>query len=576
MIREIGSGDSPTATVGARCLWDETYSPAVGQLECILSYCDNITDTPNTDGSNYNFIWDNKVVPLNDVVQYPCKAGMKVENETDTKEEADSFIRIKCGQDGMFRYPSPWPKCYDNVICEDPGTPADFNSTSYTTTTTTTTTPKPWVAYDVRSSTYLKITGANSVGNRLGTRIGQSNPLECCNDCRAEHGTRINLIRHGISGQWCECFSYNGNLDGKFHSGSNSRTTTRCGDPRDDGFPLEGRRKKRAVEYTFETSGTSLTYKSMISYHCSDPRQYIYQASQQEAQLRYSECQWKKKFTVNVTELECRIHHCSHPHLHPGSHEPPPSENNLNLLTPFNHWTLAHWHISFGSQITYVCPANQFFEEPDPVVVSPVQRSLDVECLTTGTYAIPPNTQYPKWPNCTATVRCGQPPPKPVDGAINGTFGFDGSIEWLYDAPDLQDTYDTWVEYRCANGSQFDTNDDGLGDEVFLRSRCQWDKTWSLPALPPCYVTQCVLPFPLPADTYLEEITNAWTDVDSKKEYRCQNNTGGVATMFWESDRTKSTFSMHCKPDGTYDFNGARETWPTCLTGKNMHRHLHH
>ena len=495
---------------------------------------------------------------------------MKVENYTNTKEEADSFIRIKCGEDGMFRYPSPWPKCYDNVICEDPGTPAEFNSTSYTTTTTTTTTPKPWVAYDVRYSTFLKTgSGSGSVGNRLGTRISQSNPLECCNVCRAVYGTRTNLIRHGISGQWCECFSYHGNLDGKFHNGASSRTTTRCGDPRDDGFPLEeGRKKRAAVDYTFETSGTSLAYKTMISYHCSDPRQYIYQAGQQEAQYRYSECQWKKKFTVNnVTELECRIHHCSHPHLHPGSHEPPPTENNLNLVTPYNHWTLGHWHISFGSQITYFCPANQFFEEPDPVVVSPVQRSLEIECLTSGTYAIPPNTQYPKWPNCTATVRCGQPPPKPVNGAINGTFGFDGSIDWLNDAPDLQDTYDTWVEYRCADGSQFDTNQDNLGDEIFLRSRCQWDKTWSLPVLPPCYVTQCVLPFPLPTDTYLEEITNAWTDVDSKKEYRCQNNSDGVAAMFWQTDRTKSTFSMVCKPDGTYDFNGARENWPTCLTG---------
>ena len=476
LIREIGSGNSARETLEARCLWDETYSPSIDQLECVLSFCDNITDVPNKDGSNYNFVWDRKVVPLNNVVQYPCKSGMKVENATNTKVEADSFIQIKCGEDGMFRYPNPWPKCYDSVTCEDPGTPTDFNSTSYTTTTTTT--QKPSIVFDVRPG-----------------------------------------------------------------------------------------RRKRAVEYTFETSGTSLSYKSMISYRCADPRQYIYQANEQEAQYRYSECQWNKKFTLNVADLECRIHHCSHPHLHQGSHEPPPAENNLNLVTPHSYWTLAHWHIGFGSHVTYTCPVNHFFEEPDPVVVSPVQRSLDIECLTNGTYAIPPNSQYPKWPNCTATVRCGQPPPKPANGAINGTFGFDGSIEWLYGAPDLQETYNTWVEYRCADGSQFDTDNDNVGDTVSLRSRCQWDKTWSLPSLPPCYVTQCVLPFPLPADTHLEELTDAWTNVNSNKEYRCQNETGGVATMFWESDRTKSTFSMSCKPDGTYDFNGARENWPTCLTG---------
>ena len=44
--------------------------------------------------------------------------------------------------------------------------------------------------------------------------------------------------------------------------------------------------------------------------------------------------------------------------------------------------------------------------------------------------------------------------------------------------------------------------------------------------------------------------------------------------MFWESDRTKSTFSMLCKPDGTFDFNGARESWPTCLTGNFYIREL--
>ena len=562
LIREIGSGNSARETLEARCLWDETYSPSIDQLECVLSFCDNITDVPNKDGSNYNFVWDRKVVPLNNVVQYPCKSGMKVENATNTKVEADSFIRIKCGEDGLFRYPSPWPKCYDSVTCEDPGTPTNFNSTSYTTTTTTTT-QKPWIVYDVRRSTYVK---KSEVGDKLGKGIPLSNPLECCDACRAVHGDQINLIRHGTSPGKCDCYSYNGNLKDKFHSTSNERTTTRCGDPRDAGFPYSGRRK-RAVEFPFKTSGTSLSYKSMISYRCADPRQYIYQANEQEAQYRYSECQWNKKFTLNVAELECRIHHCSHPHLHQGSHEPPPAENNLNLVTPHSYWTLAHWHIGFGSHVTYTCPANQFFEEPDPVVVSPVQRSIDIECLTNGTYAIPPNSQYPKWPNCTATVRCGQPPPKPANGAINGTFGFDGSIEWLYGAPDLQETYNTWVEYRCADGSQFDTDNDNVGDTVSLRSRCQWDKTWSLPSLPPCYVTQCVLPFPLPPDTYLEELTDAWTNVNSNKEYRCQNETGGVATMFWESDRTKSTFSMSCKPDGTYDFNGARENWPTCLTG---------
>ncbi len=48
--------------------------------------------------------------------------------------------------------------------------------------------------------------------------------------------------------------------------------------------------------------------------------------------------------------------------------------------------------------------------------------------------------------------------------------------------------------------------------------------------------------------------------------YDCKKKTAsGDATMFWESDRSKSTFSMKCKPDGTFDFVNERENWPTYL-----------
>ena len=36
-------------------------------------------------------------------------------------------------------------------------------------------------------------------------------------------------------------------------------------------------------------------------------------------------------------------------------------------------------------------------------------------------------------------------------------------------------------------------------------------------------------------------------------------------TMYFESDRSKSEFSMLCKDDGHYEFDNARENWPTCL-----------
>jgi hypothetical protein len=68
-----------------------------------------------------------------------------------------------------------------------------------------------------------------------------------------------------------------------------------------------------------------------------------------------------------------------------------------------------------------------------------------------------------------------------------------------------KDTYNTFVSYKCVNGSQFDTNNDKKGDAVSISSRCLWNKTWSpYPVLPPCYITHCVNPFPIPNDTFLQ------------------------------------------------------------------------
>ena len=66
----------------------------------------------------------------------------------------------------------------------------------------------------------------------------------------------------------------------------------------------------------------------------------------------------------------------------------------------------------------------------------------------------------------------------------------------------FQDTYNTFVEYKCVNGSQFDTNNDKVGDAISIQIRCLWNKNWSpWPVLPSCYITHCVNPFPIPNDT---------------------------------------------------------------------------
>ena len=45
-----------------------------------------------------------------------------------------------------------------------------------------------------------------------------------------------------------------------------------------------------------------------------------------------------------------------------------------------------------------------------------------------------------------------------------------------------------------------------------------------------------------------------------------QSNQGvkgdGNHTQYWESDRSRSTFSIPCLPDGTFDFVNSTESWP--------------
>lgn len=225
------------------------------------------------------------------------------------------------------------------------------------------------------------------------------------------------------------------------------------------------------------------------------------------------------------------------------------------------------WHVTFGTKIQYKCQGTQYIEMPEPTYnqLDPEQNVFEIACLDTGVYDTPPLNDKP-WPNCTQTVRCGQPPDKPVNGRVNGTDGHDGTIAWLNNAPSLRDTYDTRVEYSCAEGSQFDVAGDGEGDTPTLQKRCRWDKTWTPPAtLPSCHVTHCIHPYNIPFDTYLEEVTAAWTPVNQAKQYRCKGWDGSRHTRFWQSDRTQSTFEITCLEDGSYSFDNERDSWPTCV-----------
>ena len=454
LIKKKSSTGTASTTIAAKCNWSKQYSVLPADLECVLTYCDNPIDDPNSDGTNHNFQWNNNVVPLTDIVQYPCKTGMRIENSTSYKYEASSYSQAKCGSDGEFRYPTTWPQCSNSITCSDPG---------------------------------------------------------------------------------------------------NSDEVTRS-----------------------YISGANYAYNSTLKYVCTDPRKYIKVAGSGAAiaaQLT-SRCEWKKTYPMDGTALTCTIHHCSHPHSHPGKHDPPAADLNLNLVIPTG-WSETNWHVSFGSKISYKCDDNMFIEVSDPIEIDPSKKQIDVNCIdTVGVYNTPVKLGG-SWPNCTKTVSCGPPPDKPTNGFINAETGFEGTITWLNGVPTGRETYNTSVQYACVEGSKFDTNSSGGGDSTTVQVRCQWNKFWHpySTSLPPCLVTHCTKPFPIPYSTLLEEINSAWTPIKETKKYQCKDQkTDGnfnIHTRFWESDRSKSTFEILCKEDGSFDFDNDRDSWPTCIQGNN-------
>ena len=294
-------------------------------------------------------------------------------------------------------------------------------------------------------------------------------------------------------------------------------------------------------------SGADLAYWSVLRYVCQDPRQWIKTAEASSSLVAALEtrCEWRRTFPLDGTSLVCQIHHCRHPHDEPGSHQPPPADHQLSLVERED------WDVGFSEEISYRCHPNTHIESEE---IDPSQTSVSVSCLAgVGEYNTPV-IQGASWPNCTETVVCGQPPLPPVNG----------SRVWLSPGSELQETYNTNITYSCQDGSQFDTDGDGAGDSLSVTIRCQWNKQWAPhTSLPPCYVTHCVEPFNIPEETNLEEVSSAWTEINRNKEYQCKNNIAGVPTMFWTSDRSRSTWQLPCRPDGYFTW----AEWPICLAG---------
>ena len=312
-------------------------------------------------------------------------------------------------------------------------------------------------------------------------------------------------------------------------------STVTCSDPGNSAEVV------RTVE-----EGDLLQYFSLLKYQCEDNRKWIkLEGTTSLSPHLETRCQWRRTYPLDGTKLQCEIHHCRHPHNDPGSHSPPEAKYQISLVEKTN------WTIPFGGHVVYQCEPNTNIENDE---LSPSQTQVEVLCVSgEGVYDTPVR-QGLTWPNCTSTVLCGQPPPLPVNV----------TRQWISPASDLQETYDTQVTYTCPDGSKFDLNDDGVGDSTSLTLRCQWNKQWAPyhSSLPPCVVTHCVEPFLIPAETNLERLTDDWTPINTDKEYRCKNQVDDKPTMFWQSDRTQSTFQLRCKEDGYFTW----QEWPVCLT----------
>lgn len=161
-------------------------------------------------------------------------------------------------------------------------------------------------------------------------------------------------------------------------------------------------------------------------------------------------CHWRGRYDLDATQLQCVLHHCRHPHLEPGSHPPPPAANALLLSNRTD------WDVPFHSSISYHCAPGQFFE--DDSQVEPAAWSLAVVCREEGQYDTPVRLGK-LWPNCTRTVLCPRPPEPPLNGSTSwtGELGFNTS-----------------VTFTCEDGSQFDTDNDGEGDQISVRSVMIW------------------------------------------------------------------------------------------------------
>jgi hypothetical protein len=185
---------------------------------------------------------------------------------------------------------------------------------------------------------------------------------------------------------------------------------------------------------------TSFSYLSQMVFNCVDKRKYLKIAGTTNplAPNIISTCLWRKLYNVTANQLVCILDHCAHPYNDNGNFPPPPPENNLFLVEDSR---TASSFVPFSSYILFNCSSGTYIETNQ---TDPTQTQVFVQCLpTVASYNTPTitntyvyNTSLPaaksfrpgQWPNCTSTVKCGQPPAPPINGSITWINGFTNQV----------------------------------------------------------------------------------------------------------------------------------------------------
>ena len=87
---------NPLVTVqSASCQWNKNFNLVPDNLYCVVQYCDNPIDDPNS-SHNYNYNWNGNLIPIGTSISYPCKNNHNIEQNVAKKSQAASSTSVLC------------------------------------------------------------------------------------------------------------------------------------------------------------------------------------------------------------------------------------------------------------------------------------------------------------------------------------------------------------------------------------------------------------------------------------------------------------------------------------------------